>query len=469
MAFAKGEEIILDIEQFADRGKCISRVDGYVVFVPHVVPGDKVRVRIQRRKKKFAEAVLLEVLTPSPMRTDPACRYFGSCGGCKWQHLSYTSQLEAKRESVESALRHHGGFDDIEVPAVLGADDQYRYRNKMEFSFSARRWLTDWEIAGGEVIDKSFALGLHAPGQFDRVLDINDCHLIPEDLMAFVNGIRTFAREQGWTPWHIRNHSGFLRHLVVRIARNSSECMVNLVTSSQQVERMKQLAAYIKEHHPIVTTLVNTIHTGVAQTAIGQATHVVFGSGKLSEKLGPFTFEIGPATFFQTNTAQAQRLIEKTIEFADLSSSDLVFDLYCGCGSISLFAAQKARQVIGIELVPEAVRAADENAAANNVGNCTFVVGDMLYTFSDELIETYGKPDVVIVDPPRAGIHPKIVKKLARLGASRLIYVSCNPLSQAEDLKGLCQHYKITDICPVDLFPHTHHVENIVKLELKTS
>lgn len=467
MAFAKGEEVVLDIEQFADRGKCISRVEGYVVFVPHVVPGDRVRVRIRKRKKNFAEATPLEILSPSPMRTEPACRYFGACGGCKWQHLKYDSQLEAKRESVESALKHHGGFDDLTVPAVLGADETYRYRNKMEFSFSARRWLTDWEIASGEELNKDFALGLHTPGQFDRVLDIHDCHLIPENVMAFVNDVRDFAVQQGWNAWHIKNHVGFLRHLVVRIAGNTDDCMANVVTSGRRDDRMEALAGYVRKNHPVVTTLVNTVHSGVAQTAIGEATHIVFGSGVITEKLGDFTFEIGPNTFFQTNTAQAQRLIETAIEFAGISESDSVFDLYCGCGSISLFAARRARKVVGIELVPEAVEAAKRNAEANGIDNCTFVAGDMLYAFTDDFLRTYGKPDVVIVDPPRSGIHPKVVRRLARLGASRLIYVSCNPLSQAKDLTGLTERYRITGVQPVDLFPHTHHIENIVRLELK--
>ncbi|MGA7304350.1 MAG: 23S rRNA (uracil(1939)-C(5))-methyltransferase RlmD [Rhodothermales bacterium] len=468
MAFAKGEEIVLDVEQFADRGQCISRIDGYVVFIPNVVPGDRVRVRIRKSKKNFAEATLLEVLSPSPERTQPECKYFGSCGGCKWQHLVYSSQLESKRQSVESAFRHHGGFEDIVVPPVIGSDEQYGYRNKMEFSFSARRWLTDWEIESGEVIEKGFALGLHVPGQFDRVLDINDCRLIPEELMAFVNGVRTFALERNWNAWHIRNHVGFLRHLVVRVARHTSECMANIVTSSWSDERMAELASYVREHHPIITTLVNTIHTGVSQTSIGQSAHVVFGSGLLHEKLGRFTFEIGPSTFFQTNTVQAERLIGTAIEFADISPTDNVFDLYCGCGSISLFAAEKARHVIGLELVPEAVEAASRNAASNGIENCTFLAGDMLHAFDEEFIATHGKPDVVIVDPPRGGIHPKVVKRLARLGAPRLVYVSCNPLSQATDLQGLSGRYRITGIQPVDLFPHTHHIECVVKLELKT-
>jgi len=354
------------------------------------------------------------------------------------------------------------------VPAVIGSDEQYAYRNKMEFSFSARRWLTGWEIESGEELDKDFALGLHVPGQFDKVLDIHDCRLIPQEVMSFVNGVRDFAQERGWNAWHIRKHAGFLRHLVVRVARHTSDCMANIVTSTRSSERMEELASFVRSRHPAITTLVNTVHSGVSQTSLGEATHTVFGPGTINERLGPFTFEIGPSTFFQTNTAQAERLIETAIECADISESDTVFDLYCGCGSISLFAAERAERVIGIELVPEAVEAATRSAATNGVDNCTFLAGDMLHAFTEEFVDTHGRPDVIIVDPPRGGIHPKVVKRLARLGAPRLVYVSCNPMSQAADLRGLCERYRIVRVQPVDLFPHTHHIECVVKLELKT-
>ena len=460
----KGQELLLEIEQFADRGKSIARVNGYVVFVPHGVPGDRVRVAVTRRRKKFAEAKIVELLKPSELRTDPVCRYFGTCGGCKWQNVQYESQLEAKRESVESAFIHHGGFENLDIPPVIGSPTAYGYRNKMEFSFSASRWLTDWEIASGEPLNKEFALGLHPPGRFDKVLDISMCHLIHESDMEIVNSVRALALAEKWTPWNVRKHIGFLRHLVIRIAQHTGERMINLVTSEQSDARMSALSEFLVDRHPEITTLVNTVHSGPAQTSMGEFTTTVFGPGFIIERLGRFAFRIGPNTFFQTNTRQAERLYGVAIDFADLTSNDHVYDLYCGCGTISLFAAERARRVTGVELVPEAVEAAELNAERNGVSNCNFVAGDMLKTFTNEFIEANGRPDVVIVDPPRAGLHPKIARRLARLRANRIVYVSCNPLSQVRDLRELNAYYHIVRVQPVDLFPQTYHIENVVLL-----
>lgn len=460
----KGQEIEVEIEQFADQGKSIARVDGYVVFVPHGIPGDRVRIALTNRRKRFGEGRIVELLEPSEMRTEPVCPYFGTCGGCKWQNLEYASQLEAKRESVESALKHHGGFSDVEIPPVIGAPDVYRYRNKMEFSFSARRWLTDWEIASRESLDREFALGLHAAGRFDRVLDISSCNLVPTHVMEIVNSVRQLAKGEGWTPWHLRKHAGYLRHLVVRLGHGTGDLMLNLVTSKSNEERMDLLADMLAERHPEVTTLVNTIHGGASQTSMGEHTRVVVGPGAIYEEMGGFVFEIGPNTFFQTNTAQAERLCDVALEFAGIAPGEHVYDLYCGCGTISLFASARAVRVTGIELVPEAVEAARRNAERNDVTNCTFVAGDMLETFSPEFVEAHGRPDVIIVDPPRAGLHPRVGRRLSRLGADRIVYVSCNPLSQARDLADLNPYYQVERIQPVDLFPQTHHVENVVSL-----
>jgi 23S rRNA (uracil1939-C5)-methyltransferase len=465
MTIAKGQEVELEIEQFADRGKSIARVDGYVVFVPHGVPGDRVRVAITRRRKKFAEGRIVEIVRPSDNRAEPACKYFGTCGGCKWQNLDYETQLDAKHESVFAAFRHHGGFKDVTIPPVIGSPDTYRYRNKMEFSFSASRWLTGWEIASGEPLDKTFALGLHVPGRFDKVLDINSCDLVPGPVMEIVNAIRDLALLRGWKPWHIRRHEGYLRHLVVRLGHHTGEILLDLVTSSSIDERNRELAEMVAARFPAVTTLANTVHSGPAQTSIGQSTQILAGPGVIKERLGRFTFEIGPKTFFQTNTAQAEKLFEIALDFAAIRSDETVYDLYCGCGTISLLAADQARRVIGVELIPEAVEAARRNAEANGVTNCEFVVGDMLKTFNNEFVEANGMPDVVIVDPPRAGLHPKVVRRLARLGADRIVYVSCNPLSQVRDLVELSPYYEIRRIQPVDLFPQTHHVENVVLLK----
>ncbi len=484
-ALKRGREIDLTLEAFADRGKSLARLTspeaeadgrgGYVVFVAGAVPGDRVRARVIKRKKRFAEARLLEVLEPSPLRTEPRCEYFEACGGCKWQHVQYPAQVEMKGEAAVGALRHAGlDLSDADVRPTLGADHAegpggvYFYRNKMEFSFSAMRWLTDWEVASGESFDTDFALGLHVPGRFDKVLDLKACYLQSEWSAALVNGVRAFATENGWTPWHPREHTGYLRILAIRQPAHTSDRMVNLVTSHYDEARMAAFAAFLQAEFPEVTTLVNTINTGVAQTAYGEAVHTVFGPGIVRDTIGEYTYEIASNAFFQTNTVQAERLYTVAREFAHLQPDDVVYDLYCGAGTISLFVADAVKKVVGVELVEEAVENARASAVANGVSNCTFVAGDMLELFKPELVEEHGRPDVLILDPPRAGLHPKVVGQIAQLRPERIVYVSCNPVSQARDLHYLLEaaNYQIEAVQPVDMFPHTHHVESVVGLRL---
>jgi 23S rRNA (uracil1939-C5)-methyltransferase len=460
----RGVEIDLDIEKFADQGKSLARVDGYVVFVAGAVPGDRVRARVFKRKKSYAEARLIELLEPSDLRTEPRCFYFESCGGCKWQHVEYAAQVEAKRQSVEEALIHEGGFEGIEVRPTLGAEQQYFYRNKMEFSFSTHRWLTPSEIATGEDFNTDFALGLHVPGNYFKVLDLKECHLQSELSVRLVNEMRTLAKAQGWKAWNIRDHKGYLRHFVIRHGERTGETMVNLVTNGYHEDRIAVVAEWLQRDFPEVTTLINTINTGVAQTAYGEAMHTIFGPGVIHDTIGPYRFEIAPNAFFQTNTAQAERLYEIARDFADLKPDDLLYDLYCGAGTISLFVSGEVKRVVGIELVEEAVENARANAEANGVDNCTFVSGDMLKLFTPEFVAEHGKPDVLVVDPPRAGMHPQVVRQIGELRPERFVYVSCNPITQARDLADLKDLYTIEAVQPVDLFPHTHHVENVIKL-----
>jgi 23S rRNA (uracil1939-C5)-methyltransferase len=464
----KGETIDIAIEKFADRGKSLARMGGYVVFVAGAVPGDVVRARVFKRKKSFAEARLVEVLEPSPLRTEPRCEYFESCGGCKWQHVAYEAQLEAKRQSVVEAFTHLGGVDldelGIEVLPTVGAERSYFYRNKMEFSFSAHRWLTDWEIASGTEFDTDFALGLHVPGRFDKVLDLKACYLQSELSVRIVNATRELVKEHGWLPWNVHTQQGFLRHLVLRTPEHTGEVMVNLVTNGHDAERIEVYANMLRRDFPEVSTLVNTINTGVAQTAFGEGVVTVFGPGLVHDRIGRYAFEIASNAFFQTNTLQAERLYEVATRFADFRPDDLVYDLYCGAGTISMYVSEHVRKVVGVELVEEAVENARRNAEANGVDNCTFVAGDMLKLFTPEFVETHGRPDVLIVDPPRAGIHPRVVEQIERLHPERFVYVSCNPQTQARDLALLGDRYRIEAIQPVDLFPHTHHVETVVKL-----
>ena len=463
----RGSEITLEIEKFADRGKSIARLDGYVVFVPGGIPGDRLRVRIVKTKRKYAEAVTLDVLKPSPDRTEPVCSYFGTCGGCKWQHVTYEAQLEAKTQSVREALEHHGGFEKISIAPAIGANPIYRYRNKMEYSFSAQRWLTSDEIASGRAFDTSFALGLHVPGNFSKVLDLTECHLHSETGVRVVNFVRRFVREKEWRAWHVRNQTGFLRYLVLRSGHATGEFMVNLVTSDYDSERMESLSSELQKAIPEVTTFVNTINRGVAQTAYGDEIHTIFGPGVIHDRIGPHIFEIASNAFFQTNTAQAERLYDVAAGFAELKQNDLVYDLYSGAGAISIYVANRVSRVVGVELVPEAVENATRNAKTNSIENVSFFAGDMMRLFDEEFIAKHGRPDVLIVDPPRAGMHPRVVKQIRRLRPERFVYLSCNPLSQARDLKMLADTFSIEAVQPVDLFPHTHHIENVVKLRAR--
>lgn len=460
----KGTTFETTVEKFADRGKSLARVDGYVVFIPRAVPGDRIRATLVRARKKHGEARIDEVLEPSPMRTDPRCAYFGACGGCKWQHVEYGAQLDAKRQSVREAFEHHGGFEAPIVHPTVGSEATYFYRNKMEFSFSAERWLTREEIASGETFDLGFALGLHAPGTFNKVLDLTECHLQSETSAALVNGVRAFVRERGWKPWHIRDHRGYLRHLVLRQAHHTDDFMMNLVTSRLDEERNAEMAAFLRAEFPQITTFVNGVHSGVSQTAFGESLHTVFGPGLVRDRIGPHTFEIGPNAFFQTNTAQAERLYEVARGYARLQPDDLVYDLYCGAGTISLFVAGDVRHVIGVELIEDAVQNARANAKANAVDNVTFETGDLMRLFTPEFVRKHGRPDVLIVDPPRAGMHPKVVRQIAELRPSRFVYVSCNPLTQARDLAQLADAFVLDEMQPVDLFPHTYHIENVARL-----
>ena len=477
----RGAEIEITMEAFADRGKSLVRMGasedsrGYVVFVAGAVPGDRVRARVFKRKSSFAEARLLELLEPSPLRTEPRCEYASSCGGCKWQHVEYAAQLAMKGEQTLSALTRAGlDLSTADVREPLGADDRdgsggtYFYRNKMEFSFSAQRWLTDWEIATEDKHDTDFALGLHVPGRFDKVLDLNACYLQSEWSARLVNGVRQFAKDNKWKPWHAHEHRGYLRILAIRQSAHTEDRMVNLVTSGYKPERMEAFATFLQAEFPEVTTLINTINSGVAQTAFGDEVHTVFGPGIIRDKIGPHTFEIASNAFFQTNTVQAERLYSVAREFANLKSSDVVYDLYCGAGTISLFIADAVEKVVGVELVAAAVENARASAEANGVDNCTFVAGDMLELFKPALIKEHGRPDVLIVDPPRAGLHPKVVGQIANLRPERIVYVSCNPQSQARDLAMLMEAaaYTIEAVQPVDMFPHTHHVESVVGLKL---
>jgi 23S rRNA (uracil1939-C5)-methyltransferase len=466
----KGDDVTLVLETFAFEGKSIARLDGLVVFVTGGVPGDLLRARVRKVKKQFAEAEAIEVLTPSGLRTAPRCPYFGTCGGCKWQHVEYQAQLDFKRQHVVDALERIGGFRGITVNPALGAERIYEYRNKMEFSFGDR-WLTreemESETSGGGFTDR-FALGLHIPQRYDRVLDLHECHLQSGVGNTILNTVRTFAVRRHLPIYSTVTHSGYLRNLVLRESTHTGELMVNLVTSDDRPEVMKQLAAALLAGAPSITTIINNITDRKSQVAIGDREVVYHGPGTITERIGTKTFRISANSFFQTNTFQAERLYATAKRMARLQGGDLVYDLYSGTGSIALFLADDVAEVIGIESVASSVEDARQNAAMNDVHNCTFILGDLKDTLTKETewLTNRASPSVVIVDPPRSGMHGKAVLAIAARNPERIVYVSCNPATQARDLKLLCENstYVIDEVQPVDMFPHTYHIENVVGL-----
>lgn len=462
----RGELVDLDIEKFADKGKSLARLDGYVIFVRGAVPGDRVRAYVYRAKKSYAEAAIDSIIHASDLRIDPRCRYADSCGGCKWQHVDYQAQLDAKRQSVEEAFRHHSTFADVPVSPTLGADPIFRYRNKMDFDFSADRWLTPAEIDTGKDFDTDFALGLHVPGNFFKVLDLQECHLPAEITQRLMNGLRDFVKARGWEPWDIRNHHGFLRHLVIRTGTNTGECMVNLVTNGDDAERIDAVATFLQDEFPDVTTFVHTSHTGKAQNPEGEE-RVIFGPGVIHDTIGDYRFRISPSAFFQTNTRQAEHLYDVARDCADLHPTDRVYDLYCGAGTISLFVSDAVNAVVGVEMNEAAIADAKANATLNDVSNCTFVTADSRAGLTERFVAEHGRPDVLIVDPPRAGLHKDVVQQIARVAPERFVYVSCNPQTQVRDLSRLSDAYRIDAVQPVDMFPHTPHIETVVRLTRK--
>jgi len=434
-----------------------------VVFIDGAVPGDKVRASVMRKKKKYAEARLVELISPSPLRVEPSCRHFGVCGGCKWQHVRYDAQLEAKAASVREAFEHTGRGAALAFEPIVAADTPYRYRNKMEFSFSAARWLTQYEIDSGKQVDRSFALGLHVPGNFEKVLDLEECLLVDPIGERLVNRVRDFAREKSWAPWNVRSQTGYLRHLVLRVALTTGQTMVNLVTSWQDDERIAEFAGLLRDEYPEVTTFVNTVNSGVAQTSYGKST-TIFGDGAIEDRIAGKRFRIGPASFFQTNTAQAEKLYAVAGEFADLTPEDHLYDLYCGAGTIGICLSEQVKSVVGLDIIPEAIRDARVNVSLNNVANCTFMEGDASKLFNESFIRRHGAPDVIIVDPPRTGLHPSVVQQLGELRTKRFVYVSCNPQTMARDIAMLDGVYRVDRVRPVDQFPQTHHVEAVARL-----
>lgn len=461
---SRGDLLELTIESAAFEGKGVARADGLVVFVPFGVPGDRIRARVIRKRRRHLEAVIEELLEPSPDRIEARCPHFGVCGGCSWQNVDYSLQLEFKRDQVRQLLRRIGGFDAISVAPTLPSPEPYYYRNKMEFSFGSRRWLLPEEIASEAPLEKDFALGLHIPGRFDRILDLRTCYLQSPLSAEILNWTRDFAIGAGWAPYDPRAHQGFARNLVIRTGWKTDEVMVVLVTRDGSEDEVARYGEAMQEAFPQVTTLLHSIHSGRSPVAAGARTEALFGRGWIYEGIAGLSFRVGPFTFFQPNSAQTENLFEVIRDFASPKAGSKVWDLYSGVGAISIFLADSGASFVGVESGPEAVSAARLNAADNGAHQLQFVVGEVEKVIDEEFVREKGRPDVVILDPPRAGIHVDALKRLLAVSAERIVYISCNPATQARDLKMLSADYRIGRVQPVDMFPQTPHIENVVEL-----
>lgn len=452
------------ITDIGAEGNALARVDNMVVFVPMLIPGDVVDIRVIRKRKKFMEGRVVKFHEYSPDRIKPQCIHFGICGGCKWQHLPYQLQLKYKQKQVSDNLARIGKVELPEADTILGSPQMYRYRNKLEYTFSKKRWLTDEEFRSENRDPGDNALGFHMPGQFDRVFNITECHLQPEPTNKIRNAVREFATANNLSFFDLREQRGFLRNIIVRNTL-SGEVMVIVVFFYEDGPNRKLLLDFIAEGFPEISSLMYIINEKKNDSLNDQVPLLYKGKDHLIEKMGELKFMVGPKSFYQTNTTQAIELYETVLNFAGLKGNEIVYDLYTGTGTIANFVAPRAERVIGIEYVAEAVNDARKNSEINNIKNTVFFAGDMKAVLSAEFIKQNGRPGVVITDPPRAGMHEDVVKAILAAGPQKIVYVSCNPATQARDILLFSDNYKVTRIQPVDMFPHTHHVENIVLLE----
>lgn len=470
----KGEEISVSVTDLNSEGKGISKPgDGFVIFSEGTLPGDNAKIKIVKKKSRYAEAKLVEIIKPSPDRITAKCRYFGVCGGCKIQNYDYEKQIEFKTNVVKNAFERIGGFNDMNIPKAIRSDEIFFYRNKMEFSFSDDVWkiITPTPpLQGGKIADEGgFALGLHVPKFHSKIIDINECFLQSELSNDILNFTRDFFKNKNINVYSTKTQTGFLRFLIVRQSENTNDIMVNLITYDYDKELIDEFSASIQKIFPSISTLINSVSQKKAQVAVGENEYILFGSGFINEKLKTssgkeYVFKISPKSFFQTNTLQAQKLFDIASAFGEFSQSDNVLDLYCGAGAISIFISGNVNKILGVELSGEAIQDARSNALLNNVMNVEFIISDIKDFLEAEEIKNYNK---LILDPPRSGLHPKICEILSETDFEKIIYVSCNPHTQARDLEIICskEKYVIEKMQPVDMFPHTYHIENVVSLK----
>lgn len=454
------------ITDIGAEGKALARVNEKVVFTTHVIPGDVVDLQVTRKRKKYEEARVMHIHEKSPDRVDSFCAYFGVCGGCKWQFLPYEKQLFYKQKQVADQLQRLGKIELPEISPILGSAKNTFYRNKLEFSFSNKRWLTPEEVQNGEEIENPNALGFHIPRMFDKIIDIEKCWLQPDPSNDIRNFIREYALGHKLDFFDIREQEGFLRNMIVRTS-STGETMLILSFYKENVEQREGILNAIAERFPELTSLMYLINSKGNDTITDQEIIAFKGPDHIYEEMEGLRFKIGPKSFYQTNSEQAYELYKVARGFADLTGNEVVYDLYTGTGTIANFVASKAKKVIGIEYIPEAIEDAKVNSAINDIQNTRFFAGDMKDVLNDDFIAEHGKADVIITDPPRAGMHEDVVKTILEVAPEKVVYVSCNPASQARDLALMDEKYRVEEIQPVDMFPHTHHVENVVLLTRK--
>lgn len=465
----KNKKITLEnvtVESYAAEGKSIARVDGKAVFIENAVPGDVVDVFLYKNKKDWAEGVATQYHHYSADRIPPFCSHFGVCGGCQWQMLSYEKQLAYKQQQVADQLKRIGKVVLPPVNTIIGAEQVQHYRNKLEYTFGNKRFLLPEEIKNEAISSTADVAGFHAKGVFDKVVDIDRCYLQAEPTNAIRQWVKAFGIKNGFSFYDIKQHQGLLRTMQLRIC-TTGEVMVNIIFGENDAPKIELLLGALLNAFPAITTLLYTINTKHNDSLYDLHPQVYYGKGYVIEKLEDFQFKIGPKSFFQTNTYQAEKLYQVTRDFAQLTGKEIVYDLYCGTGSIGLFVSKQAGKIIGVETIKEAIEDAGENAALNNIGKATFFAGDVINICTDDFFVAHGKPDVVITDPPRAGMHEKLINKLLEIEAPRIVYVSCNVATQARDLQLLDAKYTVEQLQPVDMFPHTHHIENVAALRLR--
>jgi|TARA_R100000479_G_scaffold33554_2_gene13896 23S rRNA (uracil1939-C5)-methyltransferase len=455
----------LEVIDAGAKGKAVAKApDGRVIFINNAIPGDVATIETYKKRKSYYEGNAVAFSTYSDKRVEPVCQHFDTCGGCKWQNMGYEHQLYFKQKEVVNNLQRLGKIELPEVTPILGSKEIYFYRNKMEFSFSDSKWLTQEQIDSGEIIENRNALGFHKPGMWDKIIDIEKCHLQRDPSNAIRNFVKQKAQELNFSFFNPRKQEGFLRTLMLRTA-TTGDVMVLVQFYFEDKENREKLLDAIAAEFPEITSLQYVVNSKGNDTIYDQEVICYHGKDHITEEMEGLQFKINAKSFYQTNSEQAYELYKITRDFADLKGNELVYDLYTGTGTIAQFVAKKAGKVIGVEAVPDAIEAAKENAQLNNIENVEFYVGDMKKVFNETFIDTHGKPDVVITDPPRDGMHTDVVMQLLKLSPNKIVYVSCNSATQARDLALLDERYKVTKVQPVDMFPQTHHVENVVLLE----